>query len=765
MILNYGKWFFIILGIISISSDAFAQAKNKNKNYVQYVDPYIGSKGHGHVFVGANVPSGAVQLGPTCLPHYKDKFGGWDWCSGYNYISEEVVGFAHTHLSGTGIGDLNDLLMLPATGELQLKPMTIGNENSGYGASFTKEQEKVKPGFYELYLRKYGVQARLTATERVGLHQYRFDKKDNAHILIDLGFSILWDKAMDTYFEKINDSTIYGFRHSKGWANDQRLFFAIRTSQPLRDLKLYDSTSLQPGVISHGTKSIAALFFNVEKNNTVAVKVGISPVSSENAMLNIDTETKGWNFDGVVDMAVNKWNNALGKIDIEASDATKTIFYTALYHSLFCPSIFNDINGEYRMANKTVAKNPGFANYSLFSLWDTYRALNPLYTIAYPEKMNDIIRSFLSIYKTQGYLPVWHFQACETNTMVGYPAVPIVTDAYLKGFRDYDVSLAYEAVKTSAMRQVNGIKFVKDLQYIPADSMGESVAWAMEYAIADWGIAQMAKALGHKADYEYFSQRYQLYKKYYDHQDGFMKGRLAAQSWRTPFSPFSANHRANDYCEGNGWQYTWLAPQDAYGLIDLMGGDEKFAKKLDELFNAPSALLSDASPDISGMIGQYAHGNEPNHHTPYLYVYAGQQWKTAALVRKIADTFYTAKPDGLCGNEDAGQMSAWYNLSALGFYSVNPMSGVYVLGSPLVSKARIQMPKGKWFTVNTVNQSTDNLFIQSATFNGKPYNKSYITHSMLKKGGTLTLTMGNKPNVNFGADRDSRPAIIDMGKN
>lgn len=728
----------------------------RQQSLADYVDPFIGTAEHGHVFLGANVPAGAMQLGPSNIIQTWDKFNGWDWCSGYNYSSKEILGFTHTHLSGTGIGDLNDILILPANGALQLERMKFNEPSSGYGSPFSHQNEICKPGYYSVYLDKYKVNAELTATERVGFHQYKYERADNAHLLVDLSFGMGWDAPTETSIEKLNDSTFVGYRFSTGWANKQRVFFALKLSKPVTKFEFYDSTAFIKGNKLKGKFVKAALYFDAIKHPLMRVKVGLSAVSTENALGNIKAEIPGWDFEKVKNIASKKWNNALGKIEIEADKKTKTIFYTALYHSLFAPSIFSDYNGDYLGADLKPHSNPGYTTYNLFSLWDTYRGLHPLATIIQPEKVNDYINTFLSIYKEQGKLPLWHFQGNETNTMIGYPAVPVIADAILKGFHGFDINLAYEAMKHSAMQKTDGIQFIQKLQFIPADSVEESVAKAQEYAIADWAIAQIAKKLNKPDDYNYFSKRAQLYKRYFDVSSGFMRGRLSGDNWRNPFNPFNALHRQNDYCEGNAWQYTWLVPHDVNGLIELMGGDKNFTKKLDSLISVSSVLDKNTSPDISGMIGQYAQGNEPNHHIAYLYAYAGQPWKTAEKIRQITDSFYTTNANGLCGNDDAGEMSTWYVLSALGFYPVNPVGGTYVLGSPLVNKATIHSGN-KTFTIEVENSGRNNAYIQSITLNGKTYPYSFLLHKDILAGGELIIKMGNQPNAKWGVENKYRP--------
>lgn len=737
--------FRILIASCFLASFAFAQS------YTKYVDPYIGSAPHGHVFVGANVPFGAVQLGPNNI------FEGWDWCSGYNYNSNTIIGFAHTHLSGTGIGDLGDILVMPATGKLIIKRGEKNDLNNGYVSTFSHANEIVKPGYYSVLLDKYKIKAALTATERVGFHQYTFPQNaDSPHIIIDLNEGIGWDQPIQTHIKQIDDKTLVGYRHSKGWANDQRLFFAVQLSQPLQSLSVFDSTASLKGNEGSGKRIKASINFKTISNDILQMKVGISPVSIDDALQNIKTELPGWDFNATAKKADAKWNNELSRIKITADDKTMKTFYTAMYHSMIAPSLFNDANGNYRGSDMKVYKNPGFTNYTTFSLWDTYRAWHPLATIIHPEKINDYVKTFLAIYKQQGKLPVWHLMGNETNTMVGYHAVPVIVDAYLKGFRDYDVNLAYEAVKHSAMQQSDGIDYIQKLQHIPAEKVVESVAKALEYAIDDWAIAQMAKAMNKKDDYAYFTKRAKLYEKYFDKQTNFMRGKMADGSWRTPFDPFASKHREDDYTEGNAWQYTWLVPQDIEGLISLFGSEKKFIQKLDSLFIVESKLDQESSPDISGLIGNFAHGNEPSHHITYMFAYAGQQWKTAQWVRKVMKDFYTDKPDGLCGNEDVGQMSAWYIFSALGFYPVNPANGAYVFGSPIVNKATIAVQGNKQFSINVINNAPQNKYIQKIILNGKPYTKSFIIHKDIMKGGNMIIYMGAKPST-FGNNKTDRP--------
>lgn len=713
-------------------------------NYTQFVDPYIGSDYHGHVFVGANVPFGAVQLGPN------NPTQGWDWCSGYHYSDSILIGFAHTHLSGTGIGDLGDILFMPVSGDFV--PSKNDKEQYSWQAKYTHQNETVKPGYYAIEIEKYNIKAELTATERVGFHKYNFKNEGNSKVVVDLKYGTGWDNLTKGEIKKIGNNSIQGLRFSKGWANDQRVFYYTEFSKEIKNFEIIKSDK--------NIGEITAII-EFEGNGELLAKTAISPVSIEGATNNLSTEIAGWDFDSVSNSANEKWNTELGKIKIETEDLTeKKTFYTSLFHTMIAPSLFNDVNGDYRGADHEVHQNPGHQTYTTFSLWDTYRAAHPLFTLVQPERVNDFVNTMLDIYDQQGKLPIWHLHGNETNTMVGYHAIPVIADAYLKGYTGFDAERAFEAMKTSALRDERGLDFVKSQGFIPADSQVESVARALEYAIDDWCIAAMATALGKTEDAELFTKRSKFYKFYFDDSIKFMRGKMADGTWRTPFSPIFSQHREDDFCEGNSWQYTWLAPQDVEGLIEIHGGENAFVTKLDSLFSISSEQVEGASSDISGLIGQYAHGNEPSHHTVYLFAYAGQQWKTAEKVREICTTFYNDQPDGLCGNEDCGQMSAWYVLSSMGMYPVNPANGAYVFGSPLFNSAEIVLDEGISFKIIAENNSKENLYIQSATLNGKPYTKSFITHKEIMNGGELVFKMGNTPNPDFGANMEDRPKSI-----
>ena len=722
---------------------------------LQYVDPYIGTDYHGHVFIGASVPFGAVQVGPTNFTR------GWDWCSGYHYSDSIMIGFAQTHLSGTGIGDLGDVMLLPYTGPLETSPGTEKGPRSGYAATYDHSDETAEPGYYQVKLQNSGVNVELTASERVGFHKYTFPATESAHIALDLAKGIGWDDAVEGSVQQVDAQTLVGYRFSKGWAKDQRVYFAIKLSKPMDSFQVIEGETLQEGTELTSQYVRAMLNFNTAEGEIIFAKVGISPVSTENALANIAAEIPDWDFEGTKKAAQDLWNGELNKIQIvKAKEVDKRTYYTSFYHLMIFPALFNDHNNDYRGTDKEVYKAADFDNYTIFSLWDTYRAAHPFFTFTHPDRVGDFIASMLAISDQQGRLPVWHLAGNETNTMVGYHAIPPIVDAYFKGIKGFDVERAYDAMIKTAMTDDNdGLKFVNSIAYVPADSSEASVSKGQEYAIDDWCIAQMAKDLGKAADAETFTQRSKFYQNYFDHSTKFFRGKMADGSWRTPFDPFHIVHMQSDFTEGNAWQYLWLAPHDVEGLVELQGSEANFINKLDSLFNVSSELNEGASSDISGLIGQYAHGNEPSHHTTYLYAYVGQQYKTAERVRYILDSLYTDQPDGLCGNEDCGQMSAWYLFSSLGFYPVNPANSAYVFGTPIVQEATMNLENGKQFTVKS-NVTEQNLYIQSVKLNGEEYTKSYIRHQDIMAGGVLEFELGPNPNLDFGNDPADRPASI-----
>ena len=703
-----------------LSAAAIAQ------NYTQYVDPLIGTGGHGHVFLGANVPYGMVQVGPT--QHKR----GWDWCSGYHYSDSVMVGFGQMHLSGTGIGDLGDIALLPST---------VAGEKE---AAFSHRAERARPGYYAVTLNS-GVRVELTATCRVAFHRYSFPADvRKGYVLLNLNQGIGWDKMTKCHYEQTSPTEVTGFRLSTGWAKNQQVYFVAQFSQPMQ-LNRHEADSV-------------AVFETDVLDAPLMVKVGISAVSVENARANLQAELPAWNFREVAAEADKKWNGELSKISIETSDEhARRIFYTAMYHSMFAPSVYSDVNGDYRGADGKVYHGD-FKNYTTFSLWDTYRAAHPLMTIIHPEKQRDIAQTMLHIYEQQGKLPVWHLVGNETDCMVGNPGIPVLIDIALKGF-DVDKNKVLEAAKASAMRDERGMGLLKKYGYLPCDldPEYETVAKGLEYALADAGIAKLAKQLGRTEDYKYFLKRSQSYKDhYFDKNTGFMRGKTSDGKFREPFDPFNSVHRQDDYTEGNAWQYAWLVPHDVHGLVQCFGGEKPFVAKLDSLFILEGKMGADASPDISGLIGQYAHGNEPSHHIIYMYNYVGMPWKAAPKLRQVMNTLYNDGIDGLSGNEDVGQMSAWYILSSMGLYQVEPAGGKYIFGSPLFNKVVVNVGGGKTFTIEAKNNSAKNIYIQSAKLNGKRYTRSYIDYKDIMKGGTLEFVMGDQPS-SFGTKVSDRP--------
>lgn len=664
--------------------------------------------------MGANVPFGLVQLGPT------EPTRGWDWCSGYYYDDDELIGFGHMHLSGTGIGCLGDVAFLPVKDFKQTS------------TRFKHEAEKVHPGYYSVQLTDPNVLVELTATERCGFHRYTFKNGAKAQLALDLSQCIGWDKLNDCLLTQESATRLTGFRRSNGWAADRRIYFSIDFSQP---------------VTVHRLDSMERVVVSVADNTKpLLVKVALSPVSIDKAKLNMQAELAGWNFDAAVKQADEAWNRELARIEIQTNDQTKKrVFYTAMYHLMTSCSKFNDVDLEYRGADGKVHK-ADFTNYTTLSLWDTYRAAHPLMTVAFPEMQRDFAQTFLNIYKLQGRLPVWHLMGSETDCMVGNPGAIVLADLTMKGFVE-DKELALEALKATQMKDIRSLGLLKEHGYIPwnLDPENETVAKALEYCAADDGVAKVAKLLGKKDDYEYFFNRSRSYKKYYDPETRFLRAVGTDGKFRLPFNPFFAEHRTNDYTEGNAWQYTFLVPHDVKGLIKLFGSDKAFMSKLDSLFFVEGWAGDNASPDMSGMTGQYAHGNEPSHHVIYMYNYAGRPDKAAPLLRKMLNEMYLDQPDGLSGNEDVGQMSAWYILSSVGLYQVDPVGGRFVIGSPLFDKATVNVGGGKTFTVVAKNNSDKNIYVQSARLNGKTLKNSYVDFNDIRRGGTLELVIGPKP--------------------
>lgn len=697
-----------------------------------HVNPFTGTGGHGHTFPGTTVPFGMVQLSPDT------RLEGWDGCSGYHDSDSVIYGFSHTHLSGTGCSDYGDILFMPVTGDVSLK-------DYGYSCRFSKKDETAAPGYYRVHLPGNRVTAELTTTARVGIHRYTYYSPDQANIVLDLKHR---DKVIESGIKVTGIDEVEGFRVSRAWASRQMIYFVAKFSKPIQSYMLSSGEQLSSGLKEVNGDNLKAMFtFQSADSEQVLVKVGISGVSIEGARKNLASEVPGWDFDSIASRASAAWNASLGKIKVEnGTPEQMAVFYTALYHTMLQPNIYSDVDGRYRGRDLQVHQADSFDYYTVFSLWDTYRAANPLYTIIETRRVTDFVKTFLRQYDEGGMLPVWELSGNETNCMIGYHAVSVIADAWLKGIRGFDGQKALEAMKHSAEQDKYGLKHYRKKGYIPADCESESVSRTLEYAYDDWCIAMMAKSLGKTEDYKKYLIRAQNYKNIFDRITGFMRAK-SNETWFTPFDPAEVNF---NYTEANAWQYSFYVPQDLSGLMQLMGGRDRFAQKLDDLFAADPVTTGRNQADISGLIGQYAHGNEPSHHMAYLYDYAGTPWKTQEMVHRICKDFYRNAPDGLIGNEDCGQMSAWYVFSALGFYPVTPGSGIYAFGSPLFPKATISLENGKSFTIRANNLSEDNFYIQSASLNGKPCTRCYLSHGEIMKGGELVFNMGPQPNKAWG---------------
>ena len=698
---------------------AMAFSCSAPEDYAGYVDTKIGSGGHGHVFVGASVPFGLVQLGPTSISQQ------WDWCSGYHDSDSTVIGFSHTHLEGTGIGDLFDITVMPVTGSVEYS-------REGLWSYADRTREVAEPDYYSVPLLRYDILAEMTATSRVGFHRYTFPASDSTAIVFDLENGGCWDKATDTRIETEGNDALKGWRFSRGWARNQKVFFYAKFSKPFESVE--------------NIGQYARVNFDLAEGEKVMLKVAISPVDIDGAKANMAAELPGWDFEKTREAARTAWNRELSKIRIETGDVDeRTIFYTALYHTMIQPSEFCDVNGDYRGADGDIHRNNDFKTYTTFSLWDTYRAAMPLMTVIHPEKIRDIARTMVKIHEEQGKLPVWHLWGNETDCMVGNPGVIALADILVKDFEGFDKELAYNALRESEMRPDRGQDIRMECGFIPADrDFNESVAYDMEYAIADGAMAAAARRLGKEEDYAYFNERSHSYRNYFDPETLFIRGRNSDGTFVEPFNPYSSNHRADVYCEGNAWQYTWLVPQDFDGLVTLYGSKEKLAERLDSLFAAKNEIEgAEASPDISGLIGQYAHGNEPSHHIIYFYTMAGQPWKAADKIDEVLRTLYFHDPNGLSGNEDVGQMSAWYILSSLGMYQVEPAGARFWFGKPSFAGAEVQVPGGT-LKIRAEGLSGEARYIQSVTLNGKNHPYPYIEFNDIVKGGELVFRMGTE---------------------
>nr|WP_321411319.1 GH92 family glycosyl hydrolase [uncultured Carboxylicivirga sp.] len=731
----------------------FASTLNaQEKDYTQFVDPFIGTGGHGHTFPGATLPFGMVQLSPDTGVE------GWDWCSGYHASDSSVIGFSHTHLSGTGGADYGDVLLIPTIGKVNFEPGTKADPDAGYRSRFSHQNETASPGYYSVLLENYNIKAELTATLRTGMHKYTFPASEDAHIILDLKHGIA-NNVTDSELKILSETKVEGKRFSQGWASNQQLFFAIEFSKPFEKTELAKDDQIISSTSEAQGKNIKAAFsYQTKEGESILVKVAISSVSCENAWANMKAENSGFDFDTTLAKAKETWNKELSKIEVEGGTADdKMIFYSALYHTKIHPNTFQDVNGEYRGMDMKVHKAEDRTHYTLYSLWDTFRALHPLYSIIDTKYNNDFIKAMIAKYDESGRLPVWELWSNETNTMIGYHSVPVIADAILKGYYTGDVDKAYQAMVSSAMADGQGLKDYKHMHYIPREKEANSVSKTVEYAFDDYAIAQVALKLGKMDDYKEFTLRSLNYKNVFDPETKFMRGRDENGVWNPDFNPMAITlFGSGDFTEGNSWHYSFFAPHDMNGLIELYGGKEAFIAKLDEMFGQEAINDNEHAHDVTGLIGQYAQGNEPSHHVIYTYNFAQRPDKTQAMIRRVLKEMYTTDKDGYSGNEDTGQMSAWYVLSSMGFYPMNPVSDQYIIGSPVFDKITINLEDGKQFIIEARNNSESNVYISSASLNGKAYKFTYLKHSDIIKGGKLTFEMSSTPQ-NWGTSIEAAP--------
>ena len=742
-----------LIGCSLLLGMAACTQTSTSQDYTDFVNPFIGTGGHGHTYPGAVVPNGMIQPSPDTRIYQ------WDACSGYYYNDSTINGFSHTHLSGTGCGDYGDVLLMPTVGKQDYQAMGLKSQQMAYASAFSHQNEMAQPGYYSVVLDRYNVKAELTATKRAAIHRYTFPQSDESGFILDLDYSLQRQKNEEMELEVISDTEICGRKKTVYWAFDQYINFYAKFSKPFTYTMVTDSMVLDEGGPLLPTAKVL-LHFNTKAGEEVYVKVGISAVDIDGARKNVEAEIPEWDFNGVRKAARASWNDYLAKIDIDTDDKDqKTMFYTALYHTGVQPNLFTDVDGRY--LGMDLKAHQGSVNepmYTIFSLWDTFRAYHPLMTIIDPDLNETFIRSLIQKQREGGVFPMWELAGNYTGTMIGYHAVPVIVDAYMKGYHNFDVNEAYKACLRVAEYDTTGIKcpplvlphlmpqakyWKNKIGYVPCDKDNEAVAKALEYAYNDWCISAFAESLGDAANHEKYAKFAEGYKTYFDPSTRFMRGLDSKGNWRTPFNPRSSTHRNDDYCEGTAWQWTWFVPHQIDGLVELMGGREGFISKLDSLFTVSSVLEGEnTSADISGLIGQYAHGNEPSHHIIHMYNYVDKPYRTQELVDSVLQTLYFNDPDGLSGNEDCGQMSAWYILNAMGFYQVCPGKPVYSIGRPLFNKATVNLKDGKKFTVIAKNNSRENKYIQSMVLNGKPLDKPFFTHQDIVDGGTLELTMG-----------------------
>ncbi len=731
----------------------------RSEDFTKYVKISIGTGGHGHTYPGATVPFGMVQLSPDT---YND---GWDWCSGYHYSDSSIMGFSHTHLSGTGASDMLDFLLMPGTGLTKLVPGARQNPGEGYRSRFSHEEEIAEPGYYSVVLRDYDIRAELSATERAGIHRYTFPKSDSSHFILDLVHAYGNTPVVWAYLKVVGNNTIVGGRSMKGWAPEREIYFAMQFSKPFKkveivsDDKRMDSSTRE----AKGNALKCLLHFDTGDKEAILVKTGISGVSDEGARKNVAAEIPGWDFDKVRRSAHGAWNQQLSRIKIETTNQRhKRIFYTGLYHMLVAPTLFDDVDGQCRGMDEKIHQLPkGAHNYSTFSLWDTFRAAHPMYTLFQTDRVPDFVNCLIRMaQESPEGVPVWPLQGKETGTMTGYHSSSVYAEALVKGFKGIDFNQLYSPLRRRAMDDdYRGLGYYRKLGYIPCDKEEESVSKTMEYVYDDWAVAHVAKALGHEDDYKLLIERSRNYKNLFDTGTTFVRPKLENGQWAEPFDPTEMGHSKQwrDYTESDPWETTFSIQHDPAGYIKLFGSREAFIEKLDTLFTTSSKLPADAPPDIAGMVGQYAHGNEPCHHMAYLYLYAGVPEKTQARVRSLLEMEYDDQPDGLAGNEDCGQMSAWYVISALGFYAVDPVSGNYVFGTPLVDRAEVDLGNGKKLKIQVKRMSDGDPYIQAVSFNGRPYDKLWFRHADIVNGASIEFTMGPTPSAQFGRNEAAIP--------
>ncbi|MBS1855804.1 MAG: GH92 family glycosyl hydrolase [Acidobacteria bacterium] len=726
----------------------------------RFVNEFIGTGGHGHTHPGATMPFGMVALGPDTFNE------GWDWCSGYHYTDSSIMGFSHTHLSGTGIGDMLDVLVMPGTGAVRTVPGTRERPDEGYRSRFSHAQEKAEPGYYSVMLQSYGIQAELTATERAGLHKYTFPQSDTSHFIVDLAHAYGGEARVAAADLRIVDSsTITGGRTVNGWARGRVIYFAMKFSKPFESAELVSHhTLLDAGVREASGNSLAAVVhYSTRAGETIYVKVGLSAVSVDGAMQNLAREIPDWDFAKVRQAAHDAWQRQLSRILIEGGDAKqRQIFYTALYHTMAAPTLFDDVDGRYRGMDGEVHQLPAKAhNYTTFSLWDTYRAAHPLYTLIEPDRVPDMVNTLIRMSEEspQG-MPVWPLQGKETGTMTGYHSASVIAEACVKGIKGIDYARAYTPMRRRALEDDwRGLGYFRKLGYIPSDKVSESATRTLEYSYDAWTVAQVAHSLGKMDDYALLLAQSKNYRNLFDKSVGFIRPKLENGQWAEGFDPTSTGttKRWRDFTESNSWQGTWAAQHEPAEYMELLGSPKAFVRKLDALFNQHVEIKGEVPADMTGLVGMYAHGNEPSHHVAYLYDYAGAAFKTQDRVRDLLDHQYDNQPDGLSGNEDCGQMSAWYVISALGFYAVNPASGNYVFGTPLFTRATVDLGQGRRLVIEASRRSPSDKYIQSVTLNGAPYDRVWFSHRDVGQGGSLVFQMSGQPNPAFAATLDAAP--------